>query len=62
MIKNDRYALMKRCNYDLQLQVYMYDLMYVNPETMAEENYFPATSIFFEDYKKMSNSGPVPKH
>ena len=31
----DKYAQMKRFNYDLQIQVYKYGFMYVNPETMA---------------------------
>ena len=53
---------MKRCNYDLQLQVYMHSFMYAYPETMAEEEYFPATKIFVENYKKMSTPGPIPKH
>ena len=32
---------MKRFHYDHRLQVFMYSFMYVNPETMAEEDYFP---------------------
>ena len=44
----DKYALMKRFHYDLRLQVYMYDFMYVNPETMAEEEYFPYTKYMLQ--------------
>ena len=41
-----KYTQMERFNHDRLLQVYMYGFMYVDPETMAEEEYFPAT-IFF---------------
>ena len=34
----DKYAPKKRFHYDLRLQVYMYDLIYVYPETMTEED------------------------
>ena len=40
----------------------MYYFMYVDPETMPVEDYFTATKIFDENYNKMSNTGPVPKH
>ena len=53
---------MKRLNCYRQLQVYMYALIYVNTKTMAEEDYFPDTKTFFENYNKFSTSGPVPKH
>ena len=42
----NKYEQMKRFNYDLRLQVYMYDFMYVYTETMAEEEYFIATICF----------------
>ena len=42
----NKYALMKRCHYDRQLQVYTFDFMYVNPVSMSEEKYFPDTGIF----------------
>ena len=46
-IKNmDKYALLKRFHHDLRLQVYMYVLIYVNPETMPVEEYFTATFFF----------------
>ena len=32
----DKYAQMKRFHYDHRLQCYIYDLMYVDPETIAE--------------------------
>ena len=53
---------MKRCHYDRWIQVYMYAVMYVDPETMVEENYFTYTKTFVEDYNKMSMPGPLPKY
>ena len=44
-IKKDKYAQMKRFHYELQLQVYMHDFMYVYPETISKEDYFPATFL-----------------
>ena len=41
-----RYAKLKRFCRDRQLQVYMYVFMYVDPKTMAEEEYFPAATFF----------------
>ena len=61
-LKNDKYAQIKSFHYDYQLQVYMYNFMYVDPETMAEEEYFPSTKTFVTNYKNMSTTGPVPKH
>ena len=58
----DKYALMKRCHCDLQLQVYMYDFKYIDNKTMADEDYFPYTKSFPENYNKLSNPVPVPKH
>ena len=57
----DKYALMNRFHYDCQLQVYMYAFVYVYPETISEEYYFLATKNL-ENYKKISDPGPVPKH
>ena len=53
---------LKRFCRDLRLQVYMYDFMYVDPETIPGEEYFPATKTFAVNYKKMSTLGTVPKH
>ena len=39
----------------------MYDFMYVDTETMTEEDYFPATKKFVENHNKSSSRGPVPK-
>ena len=33
--KIEKYAQMKRFHYELQLQVYMYTLMYIDTETMT---------------------------
>ena len=40
----------------------MYDFMYVDPETMPVEAYFPATKTFIENNNKMSTPRPVSKH
>ena len=40
----------------------MYAFVYVDPDTMAEEDYFTATKIFSENYNKISTPLPVPKH
>ena len=53
---------MKRFHCDFQLQVYMYDFMYVDTKTIPEEEYFPATKKYAEKYKKISTPVPVPKH
>ena len=42
----DKYSQLKSFHYDIQLQAYMYDLMYVDPDTVAEEYYFTATKTF----------------
>ena len=39
----------------------MYSFMYVDPQKMPFEGHFPST-IFFENYKKMSTPVPVIKH
>ena len=36
--------------------------MYVDPETMPVEAYFPAKKTFIENYNKMSTPRPVSKH
>ena len=62
-IKNmDKYAQLKTFHHDRQLQVYMYDFMYVDTKTIPVEDYFPATKIFCNNYIKVSTPGPVPKH
>ena len=38
----------------------MYAFMYVDTETMAEEEYFPSTKHLFQT-TKMSALGPIPK-
>ena len=53
---------MKRFCHDLQLQVYMYAFMYVDPETITLEDHFPATKIFVVNYKKMSTPRIVPNN
>ena len=36
--------------------------LYVDPDTMEEEDYFLATKISAENYNKISTLVPVPKH
>ena len=60
MIQNDK--KMKRFHYDHRLQVYMYSFMYVYPEIMIEEDYFPSTIFVVANYKKISTPVPGPKH
>ena len=48
-------------HYDLQLQVNMYNFVYVNPDTVSEEEFFHLQFVFAH-YKKMSTPVPVPKH
>ena len=57
-----KYAQLKRFHYYPRLQLYRYDLIYVYPDTMPVEDHFPATKIFFVNYKKMSTPEPFPKH
>ena len=42
----NKIALMKRCNLEHWIQVYMHALMYIDPEKIPEEGYFPATNCF----------------
>ena len=58
----DKYALMKRFHYDHQLQVYMYDFMYVGLETTQEEYYFRSKFCSVKNYKKISTPGLVPNN
>ena len=57
----DRCAQLKRFYNDCRLQVYIYAFMYVEPQTIPEEDHFPSTKTFFENYKKISTLGIVPK-
>ena len=56
------YAQLKRFHHDRQLQFYMYAFMYVDPDTMPVEDYFPAKKKVVVDYMKMSTIRIVPKH
>ena len=53
---------MKWFNNDCWFQVYMYALIYVDSEIMAEEDYLLYTRIFFENNKKISIPVPELKH
>ena len=43
----DKYAQLMRFHHDLQFQLYMYALMYADPETIPVEDHFPATKNLF---------------
>ena len=58
----DKYEIMKSHHYDFLLQAYMCAFMYVDPEKIPAEDYFPDTKIFVGNYNKFSTPGPVPKH
>ena len=47
-----KYSQLKKFNHDRQLQVYMYNFMYVFPQKMPVEDHFPATKSFIVNYKK----------
>ena len=53
---------MKKFHNDRQIQVYMYDFMYVYTETIPEEIYSLDTRTYDENYKNGSTNGPAPKH
>ena len=57
-----KYSQMNRFHYDRQLQVYMCAFMYIDLETMSEEDYFTATKICVANYKKIPTPVPVPKY
>ena len=40
----------------------MYDLIYVDPETIIEEEYFTAGNFLLQTEIKMSTPGPLPKY
>ena len=56
-----KYAQLKRFYQDRRLQVYIYDLMCVYPETIPVEDHFIDTKLSVVNYKKMSTPGPVLK-
>ena len=58
----DKYSQMKKFHYAHRLLVYIYPFIYVDTETMTEEDYFPAAKKIVVNYKKISTLGPVPKH
>ena len=58
----DEYMQLKRFHHDCQLKMYMYNFMYVNPDTMPVEDHFPDTKNIVVNYKNMSTPGTVPKY
>ena len=43
---NGKYTLMNTFHHDCWLQVYMYDFMYIDTDTIPVEDYFPDTRTF----------------
>ena len=58
----DKYTHLKKLNHGRRLGVYICALMFVDHETIAVEENFPATKVFFVNYKKMSTPRTVPKY
>ena len=58
----DKYAQLNRFHNNRQLQVYMYNFMYVYPEMIPVDDHFPDAKNFVDNYKKMSTPGSVPNH
>ena len=56
----DKYELMKMLHYYCR-SIYMYAFMYIDPETMIQEDYFPDTKTFVAKYKRRSTPIIVPK-
>ena len=54
-----KYAQLKRFHHECQLQVYMYALVYLDPNTMTAEGKFYDTRKTVVNYKKMSTLGPI---
>ena len=46
----DKYAKLKRFHHDRPLKVYIYDFMYIDPQTMPAEDYIIIHSSSFEDF------------
>ena len=46
----DKYAQMKRFHHDRWLQVYIYVFMFIFPETIPDDPYFPDKKIYIENY------------
>ena len=57
-----KYAQLKRCYHDQQLEAYIFAFMYVDSKTVPAEEHFPNTKIFVVNYKTISAPGTVPKH
>ena len=63
MIKTmEKYEQMKRFSCDSWIQFYMYAFMYSDPETISEEDKYPASKEYVKNYKKNSGTGPDTRH
>ena len=58
----DKYVQINNFRRGCWLKFYIHTFMCNKLETMPEEKYLLANNLFFEDNKKRSNPGPVPKH
>ena len=56
----EKYTLIKRYHYDRRLKIYMHAIMYVDAETMAEENFFTAEKKMLKLQYNV-NSRTIPK-
>ena len=46
-----KYEKLKRYNHGYCIQVYMYAFVYIDPDIMTEDDYFPDTNTFVENLK-----------
>ena len=46
----------------VRFKFYIYDFMYADTDEMSEEDYFPYTKKFVENYNNTSTPGSVPWH
>ena len=58
----DKYAKLKRLHHDLRLQVYIYNFIYVDTDTIPVDENFTTKKTYVLNYKKMSTPGTVPKN
>ena len=58
----DKHKQLKLFHHNRQLQVYMYNFMCVDTETIPVKEHLTATRTFIVNYKNISASEPVPTH
>ena len=62
MIKTMKNELMQMFHHDHWLKIYVYDFMYIDTETITEEDYIQDNIEFVEYYKKRWTTGSVPNN